>query len=110
MSTEVKTGTPVSSITGAVNAAPSLTNVTPTYPPATPGIFAPENLARHIADAFTGVPKDHTSALVGYWTTEGAWRMTVAHRIGDAWQMGATFGKDSEAGGISGGVSIRGSW
>ena len=78
--------------------------------PETPTIFDPASLQRHIDAVFAEVPVDHHTALVGYYTTDGRWRMTVARRVGNSWFYGATFGKDQAAGNIAGGVFVRGSW
>lgn len=75
-----------------------------------PTIFDAASLQRHIEAVFTDVPAAHRTALVGYYTRDGKWRVSVAHRLGTTWVLGATLGRDSVSGNIDGGVILRGSW
>lgn len=73
-------------------------------------IFDDASLKRHVELLLADVPAGRTHAAVGYYLTNGHWRVSYAQKIGDSWVLGATFGKDSAAGKINGGVTITGSW
>jgi hypothetical protein len=73
-------------------------------------IFDNASLQKHVDAVLADVPAGRTHAAVGYYLTNGRWRVSYAQRIGKVWVMGATFGKDSAAGKINGGVTITGSW
>lgn len=73
-------------------------------------IFDQASLQKHVELMLADVPAERKRATVGYYLTNGQWRVSYAQRIGNTWVMGATFGKDSAAGKINGGVTVTGSW
>lgn len=75
-----------------------------------PTLFDQASLQRYVEACFVNVPAAHHTALVGYYTLDGKWRVSVAYRLGDHWQCGATMGRDAATRNISGGVVVRGSW
>lgn len=80
--------------------------------PATPprAIFGPEQLKAAVDLELAKIPPGKTTALIGYWTTNGVWRASFVRRVGDHWDFGVTFGQDVAGGKIAGGVMVRGSW
>lgn len=73
-------------------------------------IFDQASLQKHVDLILADVPENRRRVILGYALTNGKWRVSYAQRIGNGWTLGATFGKDSAAGKINGGVSIVGSW
>ena len=73
-------------------------------------IFDDASLRAAIESTFVGVPAGHKHALIGWWTVDGKWRVTTAHRFAGGWVVGATFGQDFAGAKISGGVYVKGSW
>lgn len=72
-------------------------------------IFDSASLQSHVDAALAEVPAGRTRARFTY-LTNGRWRVSYAQKVGNVWVLGATFGKDSAAGKINGGVTITGSW
>ena len=73
-------------------------------------IFGPDQI-KHYADmALSDVPDGRSHALIGYILTNGNWRVTYAHRVGDHWQLSASAEADRLGGKIQGGVEVRASW
>lgn len=78
----------------------------------TGGIFSHAALQAQIDAelAKVEVPPGRRGVLVGYYTIRGTWRVSVVHRVGEHWSLGATLGKDASNGQIDGGVRVLGSW
>ena len=72
--------------------------------------FDAASLQKHVDLLMAEIPANRRRVILGYALTNGKWRVSYAQRIGDSWTLGATFGKDSAAGKINGGVQIVGSW
>lgn len=73
-------------------------------------IFGPDQLKAAIDAEFAAIPEGKRGALVGYYTTDGTWRVTVATRIGEHWQLGAVASKDKADGKIQGGFRVQATW
>jgi len=110
--TEVKAGTPLAAL-GSVNASPSLTTTTPTYPPLTSGIFSESALQKHIDAVFADVPKEHRFATVGYGAFENGQFVTKFALVGrsadGSWDFAAVAQYASKTG-FGAGIYIKKSW
>lgn len=73
-------------------------------------IFDQESLKKQVEVLVADIPANRSRAIVGYMLVDGRWRVSYAMRVAGGWSLGATFGKDSAAGKISGGATIVGSW
>ena len=72
--------------------------------------FGPEALAAAVEAELASVPPGRRYAVVGYWMTDGRWRVSVVARVDEHWQFGAVLERDMAAGRIQGGVQVQATW
>jgi hypothetical protein len=74
------------------------------------GIFDQAALQKAIDAELDAVPTGHTKCLVGYYTTNGSFKIAYVQKVGENWLWGATLERDMTTGNIQGGIMVRGSW
>ena len=76
----------------------------------TPAPFSfADAIQREVRSELAKIPATHRFVAVGYCDFRGRWKVTVATRVGDHFEFGATAQHDLDRG-IQGGVHFRGSW